>query len=148
MPTARVRNAAEAADSIFFKLLDASDFDAEAAQRGIVFLSGMDQREAQERLIELLESGDGNAFPHELRIELISPLFICHATFAGLDEQIARQGRHPEQPIQSSDLLAFGVLPAFVRRLRAIVRILPLDEELTAQLASAADLTRFATEGR
>jgi ATP-dependent Clp protease ATP-binding subunit ClpX len=144
---AHVRTAAETGDSIFFKLLKAGDFDAEAAQRGIVLLRGTDVREAQERLIDLLESEDGNAFPHEPRIGIASILFVCHAAFAGLDEHVVRQGRHPEQPTQTGDLLAIGVLPAFVRRLRAIVRILPLDEEMTAQLAAAADLTSFTRRG-
>jgi ATP-dependent Clp protease ATP-binding subunit ClpX len=134
----------ESGGSIVFKLLHASDFDAEAAQRGIVLLDGMDSRDAQEMLVNVLEERGDMSLLHALQIDLASILFVCLGAFVGLDEQIVRQGRHSEQPITSADLLAFGVMPEFVRRLRAVVRISPLDEETQLRLATTADLTHWS----
>ncbi len=131
-------------ESILFKLLDAGDFDAETARRGIVLLNGMDSRDAQEMLVNVLEGKDERAFPAALHVDVASILFVCLGPFIGLDEQMVRQGWHPEQPITSEDLLACGVLPEFVRRVRAAVRVAPLDEETVTRLAASADLKCFA----
>jgi ATP-dependent Clp protease ATP-binding subunit ClpX len=134
----------ESNESIVFRLLNASDFDAEAAQRGIVLLDGMDSRNAQEMLVNDLEGKVEKALPSGLQIEVACILFVCLGPFIGLNEQLIRQGRHPEQPIASDDLLAFGVLPDFVRRLRAVIRLSPPDEETVMRLTASADLQRFA----
>jgi ATP-dependent Clp protease ATP-binding subunit ClpX len=142
------RAVAETEESIFYRLLRAADFEVEAAQRGIVLLDGMEQRDAQEQLVELLKDGSSRVkvFPQELQFEIASILFVCFGNYLDLDEQITRHGRHPEQPIRNDDLLDFGVVPAFVRHLRAIVRISRLDDETVARLAASADLQCFARE--
>jgi len=144
----RIRDVADSEDSMFLRLLEAADFDIDAAQRGIVFLDGMDRRDAQEELVDLLEGGSSRVklFPQELRIDIVSMLFVCFGAFLELDELIARRGRHPEQPILDDDLLTLGVLPSFVRRLRAIVRVSPLEEHAMTHLVVSADLKRWPND--
>jgi ATP-dependent protease Clp ATPase subunit len=133
---------------MFLELLETADFDVEAAQRGIVFLDGMHRRDAQEELVDLLKVGSSQVklFPQELRIEIASMLFVCFGTFLELDRLTARRGRHPEQPILEDDLLTLGVLPTFVRRLRAIVRVSPLDELIMTRLVISANLNRWPND--
>lgn len=135
-------------ESTFFKLLSAADFDVTAAQHGIVYLAGIESREAQETLLQVLREGVRSAIPPQLRMEISPILFICQGDFLGLDEEMTQRGRHPEQPIVCEDLLACGVSAEFVRRVRAIVRARPLDDETLAILAATADLKCFAEENR
>jgi ATP-dependent Clp protease ATP-binding subunit ClpX len=132
--------------SVFYRLLQAGDFDVETAQRGIVFLDRIDLPEAQEMLVNLLEDkGPAAAIPGR-QLDVASILFICRGGFAGLDEQMVRRGRHPEQPITSEDLLALGVSLEFMRRVLAIVRVSALDEEIVVRLIASADLKRWSND--
>jgi ATP-dependent Clp protease ATP-binding subunit ClpX len=133
--------------SVLYKLLAASGFYIEAAQRGLVYLDGMDQPDNQRLLVEALKEKAAYSLPHGLCLELGGVLFIGGGTFVGLDLVMTRQGRHPEQAAGPDDLLAFGALPEFVRSLRAIVGVPPLNEETLVRLVSRVDPGRPSDGG-
>jgi ATP-dependent Clp protease ATP-binding subunit ClpX len=133
--------------SVLYKLLGASGFDIEAARRGLVYLDGMDQPDNQRLLLAASAEKAAYSLPHGLRLELGGVLFIGGGTFVGLDLVMTRRGRHPEQAAGPDDLLAFGALPEFVRSLRAIVGVPPLNEETLMRLVSRVDLGRPSDGG-
>jgi ATP-dependent Clp protease ATP-binding subunit ClpX len=145
----------EAVEPLLYKLLRASDFDVEAAQRGIVYVDGVDQRGTQEALLRLWAKVPSDAVDHRLQIDVARLLqidvarllFICGAEFAGLDAIITGMGRHPEQPVTRDVLLTFGVVPDLVRRFQDIVRVAPLDEETLARIVPWVDLDRMESGG-
>ena len=118
---------------LFFSLLRASDFDHEAAQRGVVFVDGVESEDTQEALLRLWQegivhlNGVGSAGRIELRIRGV--LFICGGTFPGLDDAVTHLGRHPEQPLTVEALTSAGVRPDWAGCLAGIARVGPLDEE-------------------
>jgi ATP-dependent Clp protease ATP-binding subunit ClpX len=144
---ALVRSGAEPVAPLLFKLLAVSDFDAEAAQRGVVYVDGIDQRATQERLLQLWEGEEGDPRGLVPHIDVARLLFICGGVFAGLDKAIARLGRHPEQPVTGETLEAFGMAPDLARRLRAIERVSPLDEETLVRCVPLVDLDRMTAGG-
>ncbi len=133
-------------EPLLHKLLQASDFDVDAAQRGILFVDAVDQRTTQEWLLRLWEKGVGNAVSHRLRIEIKVDrlLVLCGGAFRGLDDVISRLGQHPEQPLSGESLLAFGMAPRLVKRVAGIVKVAPLDEETVANMIPWVDLKGMA----
>jgi ATP-dependent Clp protease ATP-binding subunit ClpX len=127
-------------EPLLYKLLLAGDFDLGAAGRGVVYVDGVDHRGVQQDLLKVMDGRMSNALPHGLHMDTADILFLCGGRFEGLDEVIARRGRHPEQPVDGEDLLAFGMIPDLVRRLQAVVRLAPLDDETLVRLASWVDL--------
>jgi ATP-dependent Clp protease ATP-binding subunit ClpX len=125
---------------LLYNLLLAGDFDVETAQRGVVYVDGMDRPEAQEALLRLWQGQVANV--GGLTLDLRGILFICGGTFAGLEDAIARLGRHPEQRVTADTLLATGARPEWVWQLRAIARTAPLDEETLTRMAAWADFHR------
>jgi ATP-dependent Clp protease ATP-binding subunit ClpX len=146
MNWAATSSATETSAPIFISLLQAADFDVELAQRGVVFLDGIDVSDAQEMLVRLLEEKRFAVVAPSVQIDIASILFVCRGDFAGLDERMVRRGKHPEQPITKEDLLALGVRPEFMRRVGAILRISPLEEETVVRLVCSADLKRWPTD--
>jgi ATP-dependent Clp protease ATP-binding subunit ClpX len=140
---ALVLSGTEPVEPLLFRLLVASDFDAEAAQRGVVYVDGIDHRGTQERLLQLWEGAEGAARGHLPYIDVARLLFICGGVFAGLDQVVAHLGRHPEQPVTGETLEAFGMAPDLVRRLQAIGRVAPLDEETLVRFVPLVDLDRM-----
>jgi ATP-dependent Clp protease ATP-binding subunit ClpX len=129
--------------SLLFQLLQVGEFDVEAAQRGIVYVDGVDNTETQAPLLQLLESGWKDD-AHGLHIDGAGILFLCGGPFLGLDEIRIRRGRHLEQPITVDDLLAFGVLPELARRFQAIHTVPPLEDEELVRLVSWVDFDGLA----
>jgi ATP-dependent Clp protease ATP-binding subunit ClpX len=115
------------------RLLLAGDFDAEAAQRGIVYVDGVDRPATQEALTRLWEDGGSIGTDGGLRIDVTRLLFLCGGEFTGLGAVITGLGRHPEQPISGDALLAVGAAPELVQRLQLVLRVPPLDEETLAR---------------
>ena len=68
-----------------------------------------------------------------------SILFVCGGSFAGLDEAIARLGRHAEQPVGVEELTAVGVRPDWARCLAGIARVAPLDEGSLVRIVQWVD---------
>jgi ATP-dependent Clp protease ATP-binding subunit ClpX len=143
---------AEAAVPLLYELLLAGDFDIEAAQCGVVYVDGVDRREAQEALLRLwdrqvIEVREGADVAQGIKIDIRNILFVCGGTFAGLDDAIVRLGRHPEQPVTGDALIACGVLPDLIGRLGAFARVAPFDEEMLTRIVPWVDLSGMAGKG-
>lgn len=139
---------------LLYQLLVASDFDIEAAQRGMVYIDGVDQPEAQEHLRRLLErtvrhvplqSGRKHPAQQSIQIDTNNILCLCGGTFPGLAQATVRGGRHPEQPVTGDDLIAWGLSAQMVRRATAIVEVAPLDEETLLCLVSGVNFVEMTT---
>jgi ATP-dependent Clp protease ATP-binding subunit ClpX len=141
----KTRCGAEGALPLLYDLLVAADFDIEAAQHGVVYLEGADRPEAQEASLRLWQ-GQVEGAVGSIAFDIRGVRFVCGGTFAGLDDAVARVGRHAEQPITDAVLVACGARPEWVRHLTAFARAAPLDEDTLARLATAADLGRLGGE--
>jgi ATP-dependent Clp protease ATP-binding subunit ClpX len=142
----RAESDREVAVPLLYDLLRAGDFDIEAAQRGVVYLDGVDRRETQEALLRLRDR-QVLGVVGDLEIDIRHILFVCGGTFAGLNDAIARLGRHPEQPVTGDALIACGVLPELVGRLGLIARVAPLDEETLTRMVPWVDLAGMTGKG-
>jgi ATP-dependent Clp protease ATP-binding subunit ClpX len=126
---------------LLFNLLRAGDFDVEAAQQGVVFVDGADRPEAQRVLLRLWQ--DNICRPvTTLQLAVGNILFVCGGSFVGLDEAIARLGRHSEQPVTIEGLTAAGAQPDWANCLAAIARVPPLDEANLRRLVHWVDFHR------
>src|SRR5207245_5898621 len=144
---ALARSGTEPAEPLLYRLLAACDFDVEAAQRGVVYVDGIDHRATQESLLRLWGRAVSDPGRHPLLIDVARILFLCGGTFAGLDEVAVQLGCHPEQPVTGEMLARFGVAPDLVRCLQLIVRVAPLDEETMVRLVPFVDFDRMASGG-
>jgi ATP-dependent Clp protease ATP-binding subunit ClpX len=144
---ALVRSGTEPAGPLLDRLLEACDFDVATAQRGVVYLDGIDQRTTQEQFLRLCEGTAKGSRGHPLQFDVTRILFLCGGTFAGLDEVAVQMGCHPEQPITGEMLVRFGVVPELVRCLQAIVRVAPFDEETLVRLVPFVDVDQMASRG-
>jgi ATP-dependent Clp protease ATP-binding subunit ClpX len=126
---------------LLLALLHAGDFHVEAAQQGVIYVDGAEQQEARDALIRLWR--EDICYPVEgLQVTVRGILFVCGATFAGLDEASARLGRHPEQPVTGEVLQAVGVRLDWTGYLAGIARVPPLDEETLARVVHGVDFRR------
>jgi ATP-dependent Clp protease ATP-binding subunit ClpX len=137
------RPGAEEVEPFLYRLLLASDFEIEGAQRGIVYVDGVDQQGTQEALLRVWEGGT-SAPTDSLRVDVARLLFVCGGEFAGLDAVVAGLGRHPEQPVSGDALLAYGAAPDLVQRLQLVLRVPPLDEETLARAVPWLAFDRMA----
>jgi ATP-dependent Clp protease ATP-binding subunit ClpX len=123
---------------LLFSLLQASDFDVEAAQRGVVFVDGAERQETQDALLRLWR--ENISHPIEgLQLAVGGIVFVCGGTFAGLEEAITRLGRHSEQPVTAEGLTAAGMQPDWAGCLSGIARVGPLDEESLVRIVHWVD---------
>jgi ATP-dependent Clp protease ATP-binding subunit ClpX len=130
----------QAAEHPLYRLLVTSEYDAEAAQRGIVYIDGADEPNVQGPLLQLLKGKLSLPLLQRLQMELADILFIYGGTFIGLDQVMARRGRHQEQRVTNDDLVAFGMLPELVGQVQVIAEVASLDEETLVRTVSAVEL--------
>jgi ATP-dependent Clp protease ATP-binding subunit ClpX len=127
---------------LLFSLLQASDFDVEAAQQGVVFVDGAERPDAQDALLRFWQ--ENICHPVEgLKLAAHGILFVCGGTFVGLDEAITRLGRHSEQPVRVEELTAIGVQPDWAGCLAGIARVTPLDEGSLVRIVHWVDFRRI-----
>ncbi len=105
---ALIPSGTEPIEPLLYRLLLATDFDVEAAQRGVVYVDGIDQRATQERLLQLCERAVSDSSGRRLPIAVADVMFIWGGAFAELEEVAARLGRHPEQPVSGETLAGLG----------------------------------------
>jgi ATP-dependent protease Clp ATPase subunit len=126
---------------LLFGLLKGADFDIEAVQQGVIYVDGAERQDAREALLRLWR--ENICYPVEgLQVAVRGILFVCGATFAGLDEASARLGRHPEQPVTVEELQAVGVQADWASYLAGVARVPPLDEETLARVVDGVDFCR------
>lgn len=121
---------------LIYNLLTASAFDVETAQRGVVYVDGIDQRATQERLLQMWDGIEIANAGHCLRIDLARVLFICGADFTLSDPS-------KERALTPGMLASFGVAPALISRIRAIARVASLDDQALARILPFVDLGRM-----
>jgi ATP-dependent Clp protease ATP-binding subunit ClpX len=135
----------DGAEPLLYELLRASDFDAAAAQRGVVYADGADDRATQDAVLRLWQGRE--SVSRRLGIEVARLLFICGGEFAGLEMDRAGVDRPSGQGPPGDALPAFGVMPELARSVRAIVWVSALDEETLVQMVPWVDLDRMAGGG-
>ncbi len=138
-----VRSKLDSADrtSLLLRLLDASEFDVQTAQRGVVFVDGAERPEVQDALLRLWQD-KACYLAAGIQFALRGILFVCGGSFAGLEEAIVRRGRFVEQPVTVEDLTAMGVRPDWAWCLTGIARGTPLDEESLLRIVQWVDFRR------
>jgi ATP-dependent Clp protease ATP-binding subunit ClpX len=129
-------------DPLLHRLLLACDFYLQTAQRGIVYVDGIDQEPTQKALLKLWEEGSASNDAC-LRVDVGELLVVCGGEFTGLDQVIAGVGGHPEQPVTKEDLVTFGVAPQLVAQFRGIARVAPLDEASLVRIVPLVDFARL-----
>jgi hypothetical protein len=117
------------------------DFDVESAQRGVVFVRGMERPETQEFLFGIWQENVSNPLGG-LKLAVGGLLFVCGAMFVGLGEAVDQVGRHHEQAITVESLRAVGARPEWAAALAAIARVAPLDEESLGRIVGWVDFRR------
>ncbi len=132
-----------APEDLFFNLLQASDFEIEAAERGIAYIEGIDEPASQPVVQELLTERPDILFGRGLQIRTPKILFLCGGTFPGLVEVVRQRGRHPEQAVAPDDLRAWGMVPELINQFAAIISLAALGEDDLARVVPLVDLTRL-----
>jgi ATP-dependent Clp protease ATP-binding subunit ClpX len=130
---------------LLFSLLDASGFDIQAAQQGMVYVEDADRPEVQEALSQLWDGQIVELFGR-LQFHSRRVLFVCGGTFAGLDECFARSGRHAEHSVTAEELVTAGARSEWARHLVAIARAAPLDDEALTRIVGWIDFSRMDSQ--
>ena len=142
-------------ESILTRLLQAADYDVEAAERGIVFIDEIDKiARVQQGLLKLLEGSIVNVPPQGGRkhpeqkmipVDTKNILFICGGAFDGIEKKIAQRlntrvvgyaaskdtaqvdRNNMLKYITPTDLKSFGLIPEIIGRLPILTYLNPLD---------------------
>ena len=122
--------------SPILELLQAAEFDLKKAQYGIVYIEAVDQPEVQQPLLKMLDGLASSAQFQRIGLDSHGILFIFGGRFERVQEIIVSQGRNHETPLDPDRLIDFGISAGFATRLRAIVKLDPLDEETLVGVVS------------
>jgi ATP-dependent Clp protease ATP-binding subunit ClpX len=118
----------------FYELLQGSN------ESGVLYIDRVDQEAEQPLVLQLLEGRRRAELVPEVCLDISRILVLCGGEFPGLDEAMARRGRHAEQPITSDDLTAHGMLPTLAGRFLTIVRLGPLADDTVSRIVPLVDL--------
>ena len=117
---------------ILYALLHANEFDTEAAQRGIVYVDGLDDPQMQDTSLNVWQGIDPKPLG-DIPFDVRGLLFVCGGTFPALANS------HPQQPVTPDALVAAGARPGWVQQLAAIARVEPLDEDVLFRTMSLVE---------
>jgi ATP-dependent Clp protease ATP-binding subunit ClpX len=126
---------------LFSSLLQAADYDIEAAQHGVVYVDGVERPDTRAALARLWQENTCRAMAG-LQLVVGGILFVCGGTFPDLDEASARSDRPPEQFVTAGALTAVRVEPNWAHCLAGIARVAPLDESSLMRLVHWVDFRR------
>ncbi len=128
-----------------FKLLNASQFDIEAAQRGILYIDKLEYRAVQQALPAIMD-GEKTGLPSRFEIRTDNILFIVGGTFSALEDAIARTGPPREQPISAADLIDNGLPQELIKRFASVIRLAPLEDDVLTEVLGWVNLAAMAGE--
>jgi ATP-dependent Clp protease ATP-binding subunit ClpX len=114
----------EAVFPLLLSLIDSSQYDVEAAQRGVLYIDGFDISAVQEAAFRLWEKKVVEPTPG-MQFDIGKILFVCGGTFADLGDANTADA-----------LIATGANPKWLNHLAAIARAGPLDEETMTRVIS------------
>jgi ATP-dependent Clp protease ATP-binding subunit ClpX len=125
-----------------FRLVEAANYDFEAAEQGVVYLEGIDEQGIREPLLEVLD-GEEVILSSGLRLHTANMLVIAGGRF---DNAVTGRDQALQQSVAREDLLASGTEPEIIDRFQVFIRLAPLDEETLARILSMVNLDRLSGE--
>ena len=153
----------EDVENIILKLLQASEYNVERAERGIVYIDEVDKitrksdnpsitrdvsgEGVQQALLKIMEGTvasvppqGGRKHPQQefLKVDTTNILFICGGIGFGADvkDEESRGIGEIFSEMEPEDLLKFGLIPEFVGRLPVLATLTDLDEDALVTILS------------
>ena len=126
-------------DSELFEILKSGDFDRERFHKSIAFVDQADNRPVQEALGRMILGGADDKSLTDIGLDTRKILFVCGGAFVGLDEVALRGGQQPNDQLNTSDLVSWGMRHDLAERLHAALWWNALDEQTLFRIASFAE---------
>ncbi|XP_044403110.1 CLP protease regulatory subunit CLPX3, mitochondrial isoform X2 [Triticum aestivum] len=149
----------EDVESILYKLLTVADFNVQAAQQGMVYIDEVDK--ITKKIVNVPEKG-ARKHPRgdNIQIDTKDILFICGGAFIDLEKTISERRQDSSigfgapvrasmrtsgissaqvtssllESVESSDLIAYGLIPEFIGRFPILVSLAALNEDQLVQV--------------
>jgi ATP-dependent Clp protease ATP-binding subunit ClpX len=160
------RDPAHVMSELCHQLLDAANFDMQAAERGIVYIGNIDQRARKQRETSAILPSDWGSLGDDLlkivdrekalvvephRLDTTNILFICGGRFHALPEIVAgRLGislgsslAEPEPCLHATrieDLISIGMPRPLAECFSIVVPLGPIPDEVLVQILASAEL--------
>jgi ATP-dependent Clp protease ATP-binding subunit ClpX len=136
------------AESIFYGLLVASDFDASAAQHGLVYIEGAEDCSAQPVLREVLAGRRTDAIASKLNVNVTNILFVCGGRFAGLKAANGELGSDQQEVATIEAMESVGMLRELAACFGTIAWVNPLDPQTLSRAIGCIDFDKLLPRGR